>query len=83
MWFQYPDMKMMYETKAHKSEIDDLDISPSGDMVSLTSLSLSLCFSLSLFLSIFHSLSLSYLFYSHFLFHLFLFHSLFLSLSGL
>ncbi|KAK7099887.1 guanine nucleotide-exchange factor SEC12-like [Littorina saxatilis] len=32
LW-KYPEMKMAYETKAHKSDIDDLDISPSGDKI--------------------------------------------------
>jgi len=27
-------MKMSYETHGHKSDIDDIDISPSGDRVS-------------------------------------------------
>lgn len=32
--WSYPELKELYEVKAHTNEIDDLDISPSGNRVS-------------------------------------------------
>ena len=34
--FQTKDLQKLYEVKGHKSEIDDLDINPSGNKVILT-----------------------------------------------
>ena len=36
IFFQYPSLKKLHEVKAHTNEIDDLDINPVSNKVSLT-----------------------------------------------
>lgn len=33
-FFQYPSMEKVFEVAAHKSDVDDIDISPDGQKVS-------------------------------------------------